>query len=180
MDSEREFTMYGGEHNKVLYHWNKTSKSYSNHVAQLHKTKWTSLYMKIWQTFSDNILNFVPFPFLYIILGINKNYNVIEYKNSNVDTIISIKNVNLYWTISFRGPRTYVVFSTKFHLSNVKSGIYEYRNFTSIRKMCYLAQRGFVLNRLVQFNVIRRYVKTNSIHTTHRLNALAAPPGIRV
>ena len=37
-----------------------------------------------------------------------------------------------------------------------------------------------VLNRLVQFNVIRRYVKTNSIHTTHRLNALAAPPGIRV
>ena len=38
----------------------------------------------------------------------------------------------------------------------------------------------FVLNRLVQFNVIRRYVKTNSIHTTHRLNALAAPPGIRV
>ena len=38
----------------------------------------------------------------------------------------------------------------------------------------------YVLNRLVQFNVIRRYVKTNSIHTTHRLNALAAPPGIRV
>ena len=37
-----------------------------------------------------------------------------------------------------------------------------------------------VLNRLVQFNVIRRYVKTNSIYTTHRLNALAAPPGIRV
>ena len=37
-----------------------------------------------------------------------------------------------------------------------------------------------VLNRLVQFNVIRRYVKTNSIHTTHRLNVLAAPPGIRV
>ena len=37
-----------------------------------------------------------------------------------------------------------------------------------------------VLNRLVQFNVIRRYVKTNSSHTTHRLNALAAPPGIRV
>ena len=37
-----------------------------------------------------------------------------------------------------------------------------------------------VLNRLVQFNVIRRYVKTNSNHTTHRLNALAAPPGIRV
>ena len=37
-----------------------------------------------------------------------------------------------------------------------------------------------VLNRLVQFNVIRRYVKTNSVHTTHRLNALAAPPGIRV
>ena len=37
-----------------------------------------------------------------------------------------------------------------------------------------------VLNRLVQFNVIRRYVKTNSVYTTHRLNALAAPPGIRV
>ena len=37
-----------------------------------------------------------------------------------------------------------------------------------------------VLNRLVQFNVIRRYVKTNSIYNTHRLNALAAPPGIRV
>ena len=40
--------------------------------------------------------------------------------------------------------------------------------------------RKGVLNRLVQFNVIRRYVKTNSSHTTHRLNALAAPPGIRV
>ena len=39
---------------------------------------------------------------------------------------------------------------------------------------------SYVLNRLVQFNVIRRYVKTNSIYTTHRLNALAAPPGIRV
>ena len=37
-----------------------------------------------------------------------------------------------------------------------------------------------VLNRLVQFNVIRRYVKTISVYTTHRLNALAAPPGIRV
>ena len=37
-----------------------------------------------------------------------------------------------------------------------------------------------VLNCLVQFNVIRRYVKTNSVYTTHRLNALAAPPGIRV
>ena len=37
-----------------------------------------------------------------------------------------------------------------------------------------------VLNRLVQFNIIRRYVKTNSVYTTHRLNALAAPPGIRV
>ena len=43
-----------------------------------------------------------------------------------------------------------------------------------------ISKVGFVLNRLVQFNVIRRYVKTNSIHTTHRLNALAAPPGIRV
>ena len=40
--------------------------------------------------------------------------------------------------------------------------------------------QNLVLNRLVQFNVIRRYVRTNSIHTTHRLNALAAPPGIRV
>ena len=37
-----------------------------------------------------------------------------------------------------------------------------------------------VLNRLVQFDVIRRYVKTDSVYTTHRLNALAAPPGIRI
>ena len=41
-------------------------------------------------------------------------------------------------------------------------------------------QTNHVLNHLVQFNVIRRYVKTDSVHTTHRLNALAAPPGIRV
>ena len=50
----------------------------------------------------------------------------------------------------------------------------------SISLIIKLGNLIFVLNRLVQFNVIRRYVKTNSIHTTHRLNALAAPPGIRV
>ena len=44
--------------------------------------------------------------------------------------------------MSSRGPRTYVVFSTKFHLSKVKSGTYEYRNFTSIREMYFLTQRG--------------------------------------
>ena len=37
----------------------------------------------------------------------------------------------------------YVVFSSKFHFSKVKSVTYEYRNFTFIREMCYFAQRGF-------------------------------------
>ena len=37
----------------------------------------------------------------------------------------------------------YVAFSSKFHVSKVKIGIYEYRNFTFIREMCFFAQRGF-------------------------------------
>ena len=44
--------------------------------------------------------------------------------------------MTLFWTMSFRGPCTYVTFFTKFHFSNVKSGIYE-------SEMCILAQRGF-------------------------------------
>ena len=35
--SGRGFDVHGGEYKKVLYHRNKTSKSYSSHVAQLYR-----------------------------------------------------------------------------------------------------------------------------------------------
>ena len=37
VESGHEFALHGSDYKKVLYHLNKTSKSYSNHVAYLYR-----------------------------------------------------------------------------------------------------------------------------------------------